>query len=62
MTGSRIVLVDSDEHTAGQLVAELARRGFDPVTVATTPSALPALLSGGATDVVSSSTRPRSAR
>lgn len=52
MTGSRIVLVDSDEHTAGQLVAELARRGFGPVPVATTASALPPLLAGGATDVV----------
>ena len=28
MTKSRIVLVDGDEHTAGLLVAELARRGF----------------------------------
>ncbi len=52
MTGSRIVLVDSDGHTAGQLVAELARRGFDPVTVAATPSALPPLLACGAADVV----------
>jgi class 3 adenylate cyclase len=52
MMGSRIVLVDSDGHTAGQLVAELARRGFDPVTVATTPSALPPLLAPASTDVV----------
>ena len=52
MTGSRIVLVDGDEHTAGVLVAELARRGFGPVAVAATATALPPLLAGATTDVV----------
>jgi class 3 adenylate cyclase len=52
MPATRIVLVDSDDHTASLLVAELARRGFGAVTVAATGSALAPLLASGGTDVV----------
>ena len=52
MAGSRIVLVDRDEHTASLLVAELGRRGFDRVTVAAAASLLPPLLGGGRVDAV----------
>lgn len=52
MPNSRIVVVDSDEHTAGLLVAELTRRGFGAVDVAIGVAALPALLADGTTCVV----------
>ena len=52
MTGSRIVLVDSDRHTANLLVAELERRGFGAVAAASGAASLPPLLAGGEADVV----------
>jgi class 3 adenylate cyclase len=52
MPATRIVLVDSDDHTASLLAAELARRGFGAVAVAATGSALPPLLASGDADVV----------
>lgn len=52
MAVSRLVLVDSDAHTAAMLARELERRGFGTVTVVPTSSALAALLAAGAPDVV----------
>ena len=52
MTAPRIVLVDSEVHTAGVLVAELLQRGFGAVPVAASAALLPPLLAGGDIDVV----------
>ena len=52
MAGARIILVDSDPHTAGLLVAELAQRGYGAVDVASGPVLIAPLLSGHATDAV----------
>jgi adenylate cyclase len=52
MSAARIILVDSDRHTAAMLAAELGRRGFGAVELAATASALAPLLAAGAADVV----------
>lgn len=52
MTGSRIVLVDSDAHTARVLADELGRRGFGPVDLIPGAASLPPLLAEGEADIV----------
>jgi class 3 adenylate cyclase len=52
MSGTRIVLVDGDRHTAALLAAELERRGFDTVDQVASASLLAPLLAAGAADVV----------
>lgn len=52
MTGSRIVLVDSDAHTASLLVDELGRRGLGAVDTTPGAATLPPLLAGGEADIV----------